>query len=102
MIARFDIGLEPIDLSVQRLHIALQSAIRSVGTGISLGAIKAGVRILIIACILGAVLRIVVERITPPLAISIGIASRVSIIRIEAAPSVDAAIEEAISYSDPI
>src|SRR5208337_37437 len=43
----FDVGLQPIDLSVQRLHIALQSLVLAVVFAIGSGGILVRIRVLI-------------------------------------------------------
>src|ERR1019366_6643005 len=82
-IARFDIGLQPVDLSVQRLYIALQSAVvLGVGSRIR----STGIRILIF------VVRFISERIIVPAVIAVGIISRVRVIRVIAPSSVGASL----------
>ena len=83
-IARFDIGLQPVDLSAQRLHIALQFTVFRVGSGIG-GCLIGGtsVRILIFA------FRVIEKRIIVP---AVGIISRVPVIRVIASSPVEASI----------
>src|ERR1039458_3963387 len=82
-IARFDIGLQPVDLSVQRLYIALQSAVvLGVGSRIR----STGIRILIF------VVRVISERIIVPAVIAVGIISRVRVIRVIAPSSLGASL----------
>ena len=83
-IARFDIGLQPVDLSAQRLHIALQFTVFRVGSGIGRCLIRgASVRILIF------VFRVIEKRIIVP---AVGIISRVPVIRVIASSPVEASI----------
>jgi hypothetical protein len=83
-IARFDIGLQTVDLSAQRLHIALQFAVLRVGSGIR-GCLIRGtsVRILIF------VFRVIEKRIIVP---AVGIISRVPVIGVIASSPVEASI----------
>jgi hypothetical protein len=83
-IARFDIGLQPVDLSAQRLHIALQSAGLRVGSGIRGCLIRGtGIRILIF------VFRVIEKRI---IVRAVGIISRVPVIGVIAPSPVEASI----------
>ena len=86
-IARFDIGLQTVDLSAQRLYIALQSAILGVGAWIRGSLIgSAGIRILIL------VFRVIEERIVVPAVIAVRIISRVRIVGVIAPSSVEASM----------
>jgi hypothetical protein len=83
-IARFDIGLQPVDLSAQRLHITLQSAVLRVGSGIRGRLIRGtGIRILIF------VFRVIEKRI---IVRAVGIISRVPVIGVIAPSPVEASI----------
>ena len=83
-IASFDIRLQSVDLSAQRLHIALQSAVFRVGSGVRRRLIRGtSVRILIF------VFRVIEKRIIVP---AVGIISRVPVIRVIASSPVEASI----------
>src|SRR5450755_4159198 len=83
LIARFDAGLQTVDLSTQPLHVTLQVIILGIGWRL-IGGI--GILIIIIA------LRVISERIVVPAVKTVGIISRVSVIGIRAAPAIKASI----------
>ena len=83
-IARFDIGLQPVDLSAQRLHIALQFTVFRVGSGIG-GCLIGGTSVRI----LNFAFRVIEKRIIVP---AVGIISRVPVIRVIASSPVEASI----------